>query len=88
MFVVSPFFCLGLLKNRFLMPNGQLQLGFESLSCSRPLRSRARQLNRAHWWFGRMRQVVEQPLDWQPSLRSRRPGAWMPDEVDPPQVQG
>ena len=70
------------------MPNGQLQMCFENLPCSGPPRSRARQLNRADWWFDRMRQAVEQPFDWPLPLRSRHLRAWMPDEGEPPQVPG
>jgi len=70
------------------MPNGQLQLGFDTPPASGPPRARARQLNRANWWFGRMRQAVEQPFEWPTPPRSRRRRAWMPDEADPPQVPG
>ena len=70
------------------MPNGQLQLGFENLLGSGPPRSRARQLNRAHWWFGRMRQAVEQPFDWQQPRRFGRSRGWMQDEAEPPQTTG
>lgn len=66
------------------MPNGQLQLGFKNLPCREPPRSRARPLNRARWWFGRMRQAVEQPFDWQQPLRSRCAEARMPGEPEPP----
>ena len=70
------------------MPNGQLQLGFQSPPYGAPLRSRERKLNRAHWWFGRMRQAVEQPFDWELPRRPLRRRAWMPDEAEPPQVPG
>jgi len=80
------FLCVSLSIKRFLMPNGQLQLGFESLSCIAPPRSRERQISRAHWRFGRMRQAVEQPWDWEFQRRSLHPRAWMPDEAKLPQV--
>jgi hypothetical protein len=70
------------------MPTGQLQLGFESLPASRLSRSRARQLSRADWWFGRMRQAVEQPFEWQMHARPRRHTRWMPEEAAPPQTAG
>ena len=87
-FVRVPIRCAGIPKHRFLMPNGQLQLGFEHLLSNGPPRSRAQRSNRAHWWFGRMRKAVEQPFDWQSPLLSRRPRIWMPDEAEPPQVPG
>jgi hypothetical protein len=80
--------CVGISNKRFLMPYGQLQLGFDNLPCSGPPRSRARQLSRADWWFGQMRQAVEQPFNWPMRPRSHRRRNWMPDEVEPPQVPG
>ena len=70
------------------MPKGQLQLGFENLPYSGPPQSRARKLNRAHWWFDRMRQAVERPFDLPLPKRFRHRGVWMPDEAEPPQVLG
>jgi hypothetical protein len=78
---------VGISNKRFLMPYGQLQLGFDNLPCSGPPRSRARQLSRADWWFGQMRQAVEQPFDWPTPPQPRRRRAWMPDEAEP-QVPG
>ncbi len=41
----------------------QLELSLQQTPCSRPAARRQRRLQRAHWWFTQMRQVVDRALD-------------------------
>jgi len=45
------------------MTNAQMELGFANRACQFNTR-RQRRLNRAAWWFERMRQVVDRAIDW------------------------
>jgi hypothetical protein len=38
--------------------------------CPRVVR-REQRLNRANWWFGQMRQIVDRAFDWEPAPRFR-----------------
>jgi hypothetical protein len=51
------------------MINRQLELG---LSASQS-RAAGRRRGRAHWWFERMRGLVEEAHDWQPAPDAGRP---------------
>jgi hypothetical protein len=53
-------------------------------TCPRVVR-RERGLNRARWWFDRMRQVVEQSMDWEPAPRFQPEQIWLPgaDRTNP-----
>ena len=53
------------------MINRQLELG---LSASQS-RATGRRRGRAHWWFERMRGLVEEAPDWQPAPDAGRPAA-------------
>jgi hypothetical protein len=37
----------------------------------RSMNHRARRLNRAKWWFRRMRGIVDRAIDWQPMPQGR-----------------
>jgi hypothetical protein len=51
------------------MVSRQLELGFEGRPGLKPAgRSRGRS-GRAHWWFDRIRGVVDEARDWAPALR-------------------
>ncbi len=58
------------------MISRQLELGLENRTMM-PLRGQSRRANRAHWWFEKMRGLVDEARDWpavlppQPPLRFR-----------------
>ena len=45
------------------MNTEQMEIGFDA-SLPRSSRRGVRRHQRARWWFGRMREVVNQALDW------------------------
>ena len=47
---------------------------------------RRRRLNRAQWWFQRMRQIVDRAVDWQPTPPPRPEQIWFPGSHRPPRV--
>jgi len=49
----------------------QLELGFGTVRPRRSNDFHARRSGRAHWWFDRMRQVVERAIDFQPAPLAR-----------------
>ena len=58
------------------MYDAQLEMSFGS-ACHQPTR-RQRRLNRAQWWFQRMRQMVDRAVDWQPVPLPRPEQIWLP----------
>lgn len=49
----------------------QLELGLTgSNRCPRVIQ-REQRANRANWWFGQMRRVVDQAFEWEPAPRFR-----------------
>ena len=59
------------------MYDAQLEMGFDNnAGC---VTRRQRRLNRAHWWFQRMRQIVDRTIEWQTPPPSPRPEQiWLP----------
>ena len=57
--------------NAQIMRNVQLQLSFEGNQNCRPQPARPRRLNRARWWFDRMRELVERAPEWPAASQSR-----------------
>jgi hypothetical protein len=52
-----------------MMNQKQLELSLAGANrCPRTVQ-RQQRLNRANWWFDRMRQVVDKALDWEPAPR-------------------
>jgi hypothetical protein len=49
-----------------------------SFPCQSPS-ARRRRLNRANWWFQRMRQLVDRACDWQPAPEPRPEQIWFPN---------
>jgi hypothetical protein len=49
------------------MINGQLELSLANARESRHEGRRQRRMSRAMWWFERMREVVDQAIDWSPA---------------------
>ncbi|HWX21646.1 MAG TPA: hypothetical protein VN578_17215 [Candidatus Binatia bacterium] len=60
------------------MIDGQLELRFGTLGSYQQVSPRQRRRNRAHWWFARMRQLVDRAMDWQPSPAPRPEQIWFP----------
>jgi hypothetical protein len=58
--------------------NEQLELGFNGTP-TRPFgRRREQRVERAKWWFARMRAAVEGAMDWQTVHQPRPEQIWMP----------
>jgi hypothetical protein len=55
----------------------QLELRFENARGRRVVNPR-RSGSRARWWFARMREVVDQAVDWQPVSKPRPEQTWFP----------
>jgi hypothetical protein len=56
-------------KDKYMLNQKQLELGLAGANrCPRSVQ-RERRLNRADWWFDRMRQVVDRAFDWEPAPR-------------------
>jgi hypothetical protein len=49
------------------MRKDQMELSLQATSSFRPAMRGARRPRRAHWWFQRMRQIVERALDREPA---------------------
>ncbi len=49
--------------------NDQLELGLATANRCPRVVQRERRQNRAHWWFGQMRQVVDRAFEWEPTPR-------------------
>ncbi len=47
--------------------NAQLEMSFGKTRYGRSAARRQRRLSRAQWWVGRMREVVDRAMDWQPA---------------------
>ncbi len=61
------------------MVNGQLEMNLGSgRGCHNGARHHRRQ-GRAHWWFERMRQVVDRAIDWEPAPPPRPEQIWVPN---------
>ena len=67
------------------MYDAQLEMSFGSTH--RQLTRRQRRLNRAQWWFQRMRQMVDRAVEWQPAPRPRPEQIWFPGAHRQPLVQ-
>lgn len=63
-------------KKGYNMYDAQLEMSFGSTG--EQLTRRQRRLNRAQWWFQRMRQMVDRAVDWQPAPLARPEQIWFP----------
>ena len=61
------------------MMTEQMELGLAKQRICRTANRRQRRLTRANWWFERMRQAVDQALDWQPAPPPRPEQTWFPN---------
>ena len=60
------------------MYNGQLEMSFANGRGCQTIDRRQKRLNRAQWWFQRMRQVVEYATDWAPAPIPPPEQIWFP----------
>jgi len=63
------------------MTDQQMELSFGNTSgaCATTLNRRQQRLNRAPWWFDRIRQIVDRAFDWQPAPLPRPEQIWLPE---------
>jgi hypothetical protein len=66
------------------LAQSQLELAFAHASAARFVEPRPRRQSRAHWWFQRMRQIVDEACDWQPALAPRPEQTWLPNTYRTP----
>jgi hypothetical protein len=60
------------------MYNGQIEMSFGNGRGASKMTRRQRRLSRAHWWFQRMRQVVDRATDWRPAPVAPPEQIWLP----------
>ena len=68
-------------NERFIMINAtneQLELGFNGIKLLAHGAPRQGRVARAAWWFARMRDVVEQAMDWNTVGEPRPEQIWIP----------
>lgn len=65
------------------MISRQLELGLENRSSMKPVPGGRSRSNRAHWWFEKMRGVVNEARDWPPALPPRRGSRSLPLAIAP-----
>ena len=58
--------------------NEQLELGFSGLPLKAITTKREGRIARANWWFAKMREAVENAMDWQTANEPRPEQIWMP----------
>jgi hypothetical protein len=58
--------------------NEQLELGFSGLPPKAISAKREGRIARANWWFAKMRDAVENAMDWQAATQPRPEQIWMP----------
>ena len=58
--------------------NQQLELGFNGTQSRIFGRPRMRSLQ-AKWWFAKMREAVEDAVNWQKEVQARPEQIWMPE---------
>ncbi len=61
------------------MTDQQMELGLGNALLCQSVSRRQHRLNRASWWFDRMRRIVEGALDWQPAPAPRPEQIWLPE---------
>jgi hypothetical protein len=58
--------------------NEQLELGFNGLPPQTNTVRREGRIARANWWFAKMRESVENAMDWQTAGQPHPEQIWMP----------
>ena len=64
------------------MIDRQMEMSF--VTTPRCTERRQRRLGRAHWWFQRMRQLVDRATDWEPAPPPRPEQIWFAGTVRQP----
>ena len=59
------------------MIDTQLELGFGKARQRFARTQRQQRVNRAHWWFQRMRHVVDRAFDWETVPAARPEQIWL-----------
>jgi len=62
------------MKDRF---DSQMELGFKNACRQASLSARQKRLNRASWWFNRMRNVVDRAFDWKVAPAAKPEQIWL-----------
>ena len=60
------------------MYQGQIEMTFNNGPLCQSVTRRQRRLNRAQWWFQRMRQVVDRARPWHSPPDARPEQIWLP----------
>jgi hypothetical protein len=58
--------------------NEQLELGFGGLPLKSNSGKHEGRIARANWWFAKMREAVENAIDWPAASQPRPEQIWMP----------
>jgi hypothetical protein len=59
------------------MTNEQMELGFNGTKIEARAGRRESRIERAAWWFARMRETVNNAMDWQPVPQPRPEQEWL-----------
>jgi hypothetical protein len=65
-------------ESQIMTTNEQLELGFNGTQTRIFGRRREQRMARAQWWFAKMREAVENAMDWQTAGQPRPEQIWMP----------
>lgn len=57
---------------------GQLELGLSGVKRVTRIARRENRMTRAAWWFGKMREAVNNAMDWPPSGQPRPEQTFLP----------
>jgi hypothetical protein len=60
------------------MKTQQMELGFGEVRAMIGATGQSRRMGRAAWWFDRMRQIVQQAIDWEAAPAPRPEQIWFP----------
>ena len=58
--------------------NEQLELGFNGVQIRAGTVPHDSRIARANWWFARMRNIVENAMDWSAAAEQRPEQIWIP----------
>jgi hypothetical protein len=67
-----------LTNERLVMTNEQMELGLGGARIEELAGRRETRIQRAAWWFARMREAVNNAMDWQPAREPRPEQIWLP----------
>ena len=66
------------IETKIMTTNEQLELGFNATQGRLFGRRRETRVARAHWWFAKMREAVENAMAWPAAGEPRPEQIWMP----------